>query len=408
MMLARPIHSLFVATAAAATLAGCFSARAAQDSATVADRLALQPPEWDFGDWEIRLGGFAGGALFRAWQESGPAFPGGYDSTRVSGEARANIRAQRTLDNGMVLGMRSDFLVYHDRLSGDVYDNDTVEKLCLFAQTGFGRIEIGQQDGASYTLALTGPSIDQQVSVESRNISLFRNPLTGRDFAQFFKQVTAVQSSSNYAKLNYVSPRLLGIQIGAAFTPETVRTPLPWTGNPKNDPDQQQNIWELAASYTGYFSNVALGLSAGFAHGSRTYSTSGGADLYDWALGAQLAYTLSDIKLSLGGSYRGTDAYLLHVGEVLRGAKTHGIHLSATAEKGSWRLGAEYSNADVGGPVDYEVTGFEAALAYKINDNLELTAGWQWYDYARNAGIFYNGRPVMSMNAGFLSFGYAL
>ena len=30
-----------------------------------------------------------------------------------------------------------------------VSDNDTIEKLYLFAQTGFGRVEIGQQDGAS-------------------------------------------------------------------------------------------------------------------------------------------------------------------------------------------------------------------------------------------------------------------
>ena len=403
MMLARR-PGLLLATAAA-TL-GISFAKGAEESPSLADRLALDPVQWELDGLEIHLGGFAGGALFRSWQEAGPAFLNGYDSTRVSGQARGNIGVERTLDNGMVLGVRSDFLLYHDRTSGDVYDNDTVEKLYIFAQTGFGRVEIGQQDGAPYSLALTGPMIDQQVSLEGRAISLFRNPLTGRDFAQFFKQVTAVQSSSNYAKLNYVSPRLLGIQIGAAFTPEAVRTPLPWTGNPTSNPDRQRNIWEVAASYTGYFSKIALGISAGFAHGAQTNGTSSGADLYDWALGTQLAYTMSDIKLSLGGSYRGTNAYLLDVGQVLRGARTHAVHLSTAAETGPWRLGAEYSNADVSGPVDYEITGYETALAYKINDNLELSAGWQWYDYARDAGLFYTGRPAISMHAGFLSFAY--
>ena len=309
----------------------------------------------------------------------------------------------------MVIGARSDLLLYHDRLSGDIYDNDTVEKLYVFAQTGFGRVEVGQQDGAAYTLALLGPAIDEQVSLDSRRISLFRNPLTGRDFGQFFKQITAVQSTSNYAKLDYVSPRLFGIQIGASFTPETVRTPLPWTGNPENTPDGQHDIWEVAVSYTGYvLSNLAFGLSAGFAQGSLTHATGSGADLYDWAVGAQLAYTLSDMKFSFGGAYRRTDAYLLDVREVLQGSKTQAAHLSATAERGPWRLGAEYSNASVSGPVDYRITGYEATLGYKLNQNLEITGGWQWYDYARNAGSFYNGRPAIRMNAGFLAFAYAL
>ena len=311
-----------LAIAMAAIIAGPFAARGAESSGNWADVLALEPPQWMFDNYEVTLGGLAGGALFRSSQEGGPASPGGYDITRGSGEVSSNIRVQRTLDNGMVLGARSDLLLYHGRLSGDIYDNDTVEKFYLFAQTGFGRFEVGQQDGAAYTLALAGPAIDQQVTLDSRRISLFRNPLTGRDFAQFFKQVTAVQSTSNYAKLDYVSPRLFGIQIGASFTPETVRTPLPWTGNPDNAPNGQHDIWEIGASYTSYIvSSLALGVSAGFAQGYLTHATSGGADLYDWGVGAQLAYTLSDsdVKFSLGGAYRGTDAYLLDVREVLRG-----------------------------------------------------------------------------------------
>ena len=105
-----------------------------------------------------------------------------------------------------------------------------------------------------------------------------------------------MQSTSNFAKINYVSPRLLGIQIGASFTPKPVRTPLPFTGNLPNDPDQQQNIWEVAASYTGYFSSLAVGLSAGFAHGSVRNRSAAGDSLYDWALGAQLAYPVGSVK----------------------------------------------------------------------------------------------------------------
>jgi len=387
-----------------AVLAGA-PAHAADD---FGDRLALEPPQWQIDQYEIRLGGSLAGALLTASQSGGPLRPNGYDNTRASAEARANARVQRILDNGMVLGLRSDFLAYRDALSRDDYGNDTVERLYAFAQTGFGRVEIGEVDGAAFTLGLTGPVVDDNVSLESRRISLFRNPVTGGDLAGFFRQVTDVQASSNFAKINYVSPRLFGLQIGASFSPNTVREPLPFTGNPSNDPDQQHNIWELAASYSGYFSNVAVGLSAGFARGSLENRTPGFSDLYDWALGAQLAYALSDVKLSLGGAYRSTNAYLFDVHQALGHGGTHATHVSAMAERGSWLIGGEYSFGDVDGVVNYNIAGYQVSGGYKINSNMQISAGWQWQNYSQNAGTFYNGSHRVEMNAGFLSLGYSL
>jgi len=395
---------VFALTAAAFVLGA--PVRAAEP-ASLSDILALDPPVWEVAGTEIQLGGSAAGALFTASQDGGPA-AGGYNYTGASGLLTGNIRLRRILDNGMVLGARADLLAYHDALSGDNYDNDTVEKLYVFAQTGFGRVELGQQDGAAFQLGLTGPIVDRQVSLENRNISLFRDPTTGNDFAYFFQSAINVYSTSNYAKVNYVSPRLFGVQLGASFTPETVRAPLPFTGNPRNDPNQQQDIWELAATYTGYFSDVAVGFSGAFAHGTLRNRMPGFADLYDWSLGSQIAYTVSDVKLSAGGGYRVTNSYLLDIEEALEHGETRMLHLSAMAERGSWLLGVEYSNAGVEGAIGYRILGYQIAAGYKVNANLQLTAGWQWYDYRRDTGMFYNGLPTIGLNAGFLSFGYSL
>jgi hypothetical protein len=402
----KPMRAIFLATAFAA--ASSLPSFAAEGSRALSDSLALDAPSWEFDNTTIRLGGFAAGALFTARQSAGPTYASGYRNTRASSEAGANIQAQRIFDNGMVLGARSDFLLYHDTLSSDNYDSDMVEKIYVFAQTGFGRVELGQQDGAAYTLGLVGPITNQQVTLENRNISLFHDPATGGDFGKLFQSITAVQSTSNFAKINYVSPRLLGIQIGASFTPKAVRTPLPFTGNPRNDPDQQQNIWEAAAGYTGYFSSLAVGLSAGFAQGSVRNRSSAGDSLYDWALGAQLAYPVGSVKLSLGGAYRDSNAYLLDIDQVLAHGRTHASHLSATAEWGSWIAGGEYSFANAKGPVDYDITGYQLSAGYRINDNLQITGGWQWYDYSRSVGMFYNGLPTLRMNAGFLLLSYEL
>jgi hypothetical protein len=380
---------------------------AAEDGGSLSEFLALDPPHWEIGDTEIQLGGFGTGALYTSSADNGPAHSGD-DRTATTGLLTTNIRLRKILDNGIVLGARADFLVYHSALAGDNYGNDAFEKLYAYVQTGFGRVEIGQQDGAVAQLALTGPIVARQVSLENRALSFFRDPVTGADFARLYPTAIDIASTSNYAKIDYASPRLLGIQVAAAFTPNTVRTPLPFTGNPASDFDKQQNLWELAASYTGYFSNVAVGLSAGFTHGSIENRTPGFGNLSDWQLGAQVAYTVSDIKLSAGGGYRETNAYLLDVEAALNHGDTRILHLSTMAERGNCLLGFEFSNAALGGPTDYRILGYQLAAGYKLNPNLQLTAGWQWYTYRRDAGAFYNGLSLIGMNAGFLTFGYAL
>ena len=378
-------------------------ARAADDDN---DILPAEPLSWMVEDVDLSVGGFAGGALAYSWQSGAPSGASGYDRGLASGEVRSWLRAQRILDNGIVYGLRTDLLLLHDHLSGDIYGSDTLERLFGFVQTGFGRFEIGEVDGAAYSLALTGPEVDPQVSLEQRTISLFRDPGTGRDFGRFFKQVTAVQSSSNYAKLNFLSPRLVGLQLGASFTPETVRTPLLWTGNPQIN--TQHDIWEVAVNYTNYISDVAVGLSAGYAQGNQRQPTMLGQDLFDWSLGAEVAYNLDDTKLTVGGAWRQTNAWLLDVSEVLQGANTQGYHFSATAERGQWRLGTEISSAHAAGPVDYDITGYQVSAGYLLTSAIELSGGWQWYHYGRNLGAFYNGLPNIHMNAVYLGLSYRL
>lgn len=386
-----------------ALVMGAGAARAADNDSGI---LPTEPLNWMIGDIDFSLGGFAGSALGYSWQSGGPSDPGGYDRGIASGELRSRLRAERTLDNGIVFGLRADLLFLHDHLSGDIYGDDTLERLFGFVQTGFGRFEIGEVDGAAYSLALTGPEIDPQVSLEQRSISLFRNPDTGRDFGAFFKQVTAVQSSSNYAKINVLSPRLVGVQIGASFTPETVRTPLPWTGNPQMN--AQNDLWEIAVNYTDYISDVAVGLSAGYAQGSQRQPAPVGENLYDWSVGAEFAYNIDDTKLTIGGAWRETNAWLLDVYDALQGAATEGKHFSATAERGRWRLGAEISNAHAAGPVDYGITGYQVSAGYLFTSAIELSGGWQWYHYTRNTGAFYNGLPNIRMNAAYLGLSYRL
>ena len=95
------------------------------------------------------------------------------------------------------------------------------------AQTGLGRVEIGMTDGAAYALAVTGPVVDEATTIDNANATFFRDPSTGRAFIDVFTLNSAVESSLNYAKLSYYTPRLFGMQLAASYTPSEGKDVLP-------------------------------------------------------------------------------------------------------------------------------------------------------------------------------------
>jgi hypothetical protein len=375
------------------------------------DALLFDPPVFPLGSYELRVGGFAHGAGFSATQSAGPFTPDGTDESGATGQVRAELRLQRIYDSGLIVGAQSRVLIVRDELSGDNYGNDALEKFTLYMQTGLGRVEVGQQDGVAYNIGVTPPTVDANVSLENPNSVFFRDPTTRKAFNAFAQEVTVVASSSNQVKVNLLTPRLFGAQLGISYTPVPVKAPLPLIGNPSNMPNVQASIWEVAAAYTTRISDVAVGLSAGFARGALRNPTPGHSDVYDAAFGIQLAYDVGEVRLSGGGAYRFSNGYGFSPGNALSGRTSQRLHLSLMAEMGPWRAGGEYSNGDIDGLgtlPDIGMSAFQLGAGYSVNDNMQISAGWQWYDYDRSFGVFHNGASAIDMNAGFITIGYAL
>jgi len=392
--------ALLVGAVAAATL-GTFPAMAAD----WADILSAEPPVWEVAGWELRLSGFVTASAFDAHEG------GAFDDTDVTGQARVNLRVQRMFDSGLTIGARSVVLAYHDALSDDRYGNDIFEKLYLFVQTAFGTVEVGQQDGAGARLGVTGPKVDDHVSLDDPDTAFFVDPSTGRRFDSFFRPHSAAATSSNAGKFNFIATRLLGVQLGLSLTPQAVKAPFPFGGNPPDGPTQNF-IWEAALSYTGFVTDdLGITASAAYSQGTLDHTAPGLDDLHDWAVGAEAAYSLSEVKFTVGGAYRVSNAYGFNAGLVFDNSETQLAHASGLIEWNDWRLGAEYSHGEIDGPTalpDYTMRAYQVAAGYRVNDNIQLTAGWQWYDYRRDLGLFFDGRPMIDMNAAFLTLGYTL
>jgi hypothetical protein len=375
-------------------------------TAMIATPALAGPSDWTISPWSTNLanvsltvGGRAQGTVLTADQ---PAAAG---QTTASGAATLTMALQRDYDSGLTLALKGAFEIYHDRLSGDNYGDDFVQKVYAVAQTGLGRVEIGMTDGAAFALAVTGPVVDDETTLDNANATFFRDPSTGRAFVNVFALNSAVESSLNYAKLSYYTPRLFGVQLAASYTPSEGKDVIPFLSSGPRAPNRQESIWEAAVSYSDYFGPVSLGVYGGvmFAHADGATKTAGHEGLTEWGLGSEIDYNLNDdVKLAVGGAFRRSNAYAFDINDVLANGETSSAHLSATLSTGPWIVGGEYGEGTAEGAPKLGVRGVSASVGYVFNANLQATLGWQQLRYNRDNGTFYNGAPRIRMDAAFL------
>ena len=361
-----------------------------------ADSLTLSPFQLPVGDAQLTVGGAASGALFDNSLDGQPW---------ASGAAKLMPRLHRDYDSGLSLGLNATLAV-SDPLSRSRYDGDFFEKAFGEIRTGLGRLEIGQTDGAGYAVAAGGPKVDAQVSLEDPQTTFFRNPSTHHAVIDLFTLRTEVGASSNDAKFAYVSPALFGAQLALSFTPNQGREVLPFLHAGPQVPGRQADIWEAGLRYSTDFGPVSLTGYGGIAEGRGEHKFAGQEGVSDLAAGLRADYTVDDdLSLSLGGSYRASNAYAFDPASSYDGASTRALHVSAAATYDQWIAGFEYGNGVAGsaaGAPRIDLDGYQASVGYVLNSNWQITAGWQRLDYDRSSGLFFNAAPRLNMDAGFL------
>jgi hypothetical protein len=389
----------------ASLLAGTALALLAVSPAFAAwDDWSLSPWTGTVGDLSYSVGGQVQGTVFDADQ---PAVAG-FDTTSGTGAAQLTASIEKDYDSGLSLALKGQFSLYHDRLSGDNYGSDFLAKLYGTAQTGLGKIDVGMADGAGYVLAITGPTVNGEVAIDNPNAEFFRDPSTGQAFQGIFTLNSAVESSLNYAKISYYTPRLFGLQLAMSFTPSEGKDVIPFVNNGANVPNRQKSMWEGAFNYTNSddFGPVTLGVYGAVTVGHGDRKTPGHAGLTEWGVGTEADWAIDDDwKLSVGGAYREANTYAFNINDARMSGVTNSMHVSTVLSWGSWSVGGEMGNGTADGSLGDPTLGVHAYTvdaAYAVNANLQLSGGWQKLRYARSAGAFYNGAPIIDMDAVFL------
>jgi hypothetical protein len=376
---------------------GNFALLAGLGLANPAFAQVLAPPSWEVGQAELKLNADAGGALF------GPHQPG-WDGTQASGALRLMPGLRRSYDSGLSLGLEGTFTAA-DPLSRGRYDGDAIERLAGSAGTGLGKIEVGLTDGAGYGLAVTGPKVDPGVSLEDARTSFFRDPATHRALSEMFALRTGVGASSNYAKIVYTSPALFGAQLALSFTPSEGKQ-FPFLNAGPHVPGRQVEFWEAALRYETDLGPVSLSAYGAVSESRAEHKLPGQEGTSDLGTGLRADYPVDeDTSLSLGGSYRQSNAYGFNVNQTWQAGTTRAGHISAAVTHKQWMGAIEYGNgvADkVASLPRLGLNGLQASIGYKISDGIQVSTGWQHQSYSRSSGMFFNGTPQLKMDAIYL------
>lgn len=269
-----------------------------------------------------------------------------FESTKVALVARnIDIKAEGTLDNGLVAGIDAKLQLNNDWNSGNASNianssYASFRQLFAYLEGGFGRFEIGGTDGAAYKMHYTSPWFVPGNGVDSPNI--YNGVSYGNfGFGPEIRTSTFSLMATDSNKVSYFTPRLAGFQLGVSYTPDASNN------NPRanglivlRSDSGMNNVFEIAANYAGTFSGVDVGVDGFYVSGDGA-ATNTSAEEYGF--GANLGYA----GFTLGGAwYQSNDLdYQAGVNVARRDTGAQVWTLGLKYATGPWTVGVAYLDA---------------------------------------------------------------
>lgn len=356
------------------------------------------------------FGGFADGAIFHNRQTTSGFFDPYDKDIDALGNGELHLRGSYLTEGGTELGGRIELrLQSGDRSDSTTGRSDafTLDKAYLWAENGLGRIEIGATDGAAKQLQIEPPSVTKSLRIDHPLMM----PVADEDGAYYrpggLMLRTDLYASDQSAKILYRSPRLIGFQAAISYTPEFSANTDHFVKAAGDDPNQQSEIIELGLNYDSNLSDVRVRADVVYLTANNELKTDTtisfaspwmSGDLSEWGAAASAKYK----GFTFGGAYRHSNArggYIDSAPVVLTGgaSDTELWSLGALYEIDSWKIGANYAHGDThvavtdallgGRTAKQRGEGWQIAAAYAVTTDIQISGGYQRYDFDASAGL---------------------
>jgi outer membrane protein OmpU len=188
-------------------------------------------------------------------------------------ESEIVVKADGKADNGLLYGVKIE-------LQNSTPNPGTgvgTDEASIYVGGQWGRFELGDFDGAADTLKIYAPVVGvEQIDGDYTDFA-GGQPNFGMH----------IPNSGDSTKIMYLTPRILGFQDGASYTPEFGDEAQRVV--PLKNSSTYKDVGEFGLNYTGEFSGfgVAVGATLSTADGTTTGAVK---DFTAWNLGAQITY----------------------------------------------------------------------------------------------------------------------
>lgn len=288
-------------------------------------------------------------------------------------ETELYVTGETTLDNGLTFGVATEAKIANG--ANSILADETY----AYASGGWGRFNLGTEDGAAYLLQVSAPSADSNVDGMRVNIQALNpaaNYLTGNGAPTAGTPFGATNTASpnvfntnvlkyaqedfrNAERLTYLTPKFNGFQGAASYAPKTgftsKKSGMSTSDNSLGRVDtvlgntaaDYTDLWEVAARWDGEFQGFGIDLGAGYsssenagdptnaqvlALATQGYYLNEGIDSYNFGANFSVG------GFSLGGSYLNSETS--RIAETVNGISTG----TGDIERETWVVGLGYDN----------------------------------------------------------------
>lgn len=292
-------------------------------------------------------------------------------------DTEVHFTGETTLDNGLTVGV-------HVEAQTDSGDGFTVDESYAFLSGGWGRVNLGNEDGAAYLLQVAAPSADENFDGVRQFVNPFNYAVSSVPGATVY-DVDGMDYDNDLTtgqdKFTYLSPVFNGFQAGVSYTPDIqdsfVGSASRTFGVATDEvADTYGEAYEASARYEGTFNNVGVAVGAGYTTVEEENDTAGSADedFTEWNVGADF-----DIgPFGLGAVYTENDNGQTTLDE----NETYVVGVDYTT--GPFKLGASYLNnqTDVAGAAaEVDADRYTGGVVYTYGPGMTFRGSVSYVDH---------------------------
>jgi len=324
----------------------------------------------------------------------------------IGHDSKINFTGKTTLDNGIEVGVAIELEPETDARGNTntaggnratLGEVDVIDEAYIYIenQNQWGRIELGDRDGASNKMNNLGPFVLGTSIVGVATMQAVSAPAAGSAGVPVLAPGSRGTLAGDGTKVTYYSPRFAGIQLGASYTPDRVENQgrfgvgIAAIDNVAAAADAAQgDILDVSANYVMTFGAFNVRANVGITKGDQESTAVGTFDEDEFVVGGQVTWG----AFAFGGSYLKGDVNVNTGGAANRKEDETILRLAGTYSIGPWLAGIEYAKktVDVTNAGSDDVTIWGLAARRTLGPGVTMGAGIRRWDWEDNANTLAN------------------